>query len=143
MTAAGPGGPPIRRFPLHLGRWTRYVLLVFGVRPSNAYVELGRDVDAHFGWFRLRTPVANIGGWRIEGPWRWITAIGVRRGIRDGDLTFGGTARGGVRLDFIEPVEWHRLRVPALYLTVDDMEAFTAALTELGIGGIDARDAAA
>lgn len=140
MTATGPGAPPIRRFPLHLGRWTRYILLAFGVRPSNAYVELGRDVDAHFGWFRLQTPIANIAGWRIEGPWRWITAIGVRRGVSNGDLTFGGTARGGVRLDFSEPVAWHRLRVPALYVTVDDMTGFATALTELGIEGIDARD---
>lgn len=139
MTAAGSDAGAIRRFPLHLGRWSRYTLLVFGVRPSNAYVDLGPDLDAHFGWFGLRTPMANVAAWRIEGPWRSITAVGVRRSIRHGDLTFGGTARGGVRLDFIEPIDWHELRTPALYVTVDDMEGFTAALVERGIEGVDAR----
>lgn len=128
-----------RRFPIHLGRWSRYVLLLWGVRPSTAYVDLGDEVDARFGFARIRTPVANIAGWRIEGPWRWITAIGVRRSLRHGDLTFGGTARGGVRLDFGEPVDWKGLRLPALYVTVDDMEGFTAALAERGIAGTDAR----
>ena len=84
-----------RRFPIHLGRRSRFVLLLFGVRPSNAYVDLGEDeLDAHFGFFRFRTPTSNLASWRIEGPWRWITAIGVRLSIRQHDLTFGGTNSG-------------------------------------------------
>lgn len=128
-----------RRFPIHLGRWSRVPLLLFGVRPSNAYVDLGDEMDAHFGFFRMRAPIGNIAAWRIEGPWRWITAVGVRLGVRHRDLTFGGTARGGVRLDFAEPVAWHGLRVPALYVTVDDMAGFAAALAERGIFGVDVR----
>ena len=94
-----------QRFPIHLGRRSRFVLLLFGVRPSNAYVDLGEDeLDAHFGFFRFRTPTSNLASWRIEGPWRWITAIGVRFSVRQHDLTFGGTNRGGVRVDFREPV---------------------------------------
>jgi hypothetical protein len=116
------------------------VLLLFGVRPSNAYVDLGDDeLDAHFGFFRFRTPTSNLASWRIEGPWRWITAIGVRYGIRHRDLTFGGTNRGGVRIDFHVPVPRMGLRVPALYLTVDDIEGFAAALSERGLPGYDAR----
>jgi hypothetical protein len=87
----------------------------------------------------MRTPVANIASWRIEGPWRWITAIGVRKSIRHGDFTFGGNHRGGVRVDFRERVPFGRFRVPALYVTVDDMEGFAAALAEHGIPGEDAR----
>jgi hypothetical protein len=116
------------------------VLLLFGVRPANAYVDLGDDeLDAHFGFFRFRTPTSNLASWRIEGPWRWITAIGVRYSIRHRDLTFGGTNRGGVRIDFHEPVPRMGLRVPALYLTVDDLESFAAALSEGGLPGYDAR----
>jgi hypothetical protein len=115
------------------------VLRLFGVRHDNAYVDLDDELDARFGHSRMRTPVANIASWRIEGPWRWITAIGVRKSIRHGDFTFGGNHRGGVRVDFRERVPFGRFRVPALYVTVDDMEGFAAALAEHGIPGEDAR----
>jgi hypothetical protein len=129
-----------RRFPLRLGRRSQLVLLLFGVRAANAYVDLDdHQLDAHFGFFRFRTPAGNLASWRIEGPWRWITAIGVRMSVRDHDLTFGGTNSGGVRVDFRKPVPRLGLHIPALYLTVDDIEGFSAALTELGLPGVDAR----
>jgi hypothetical protein len=131
--------PPVARFPILIaGRFTRMVLLLFGVRPGNAYVDLGEELDARFGFFRFRTPTSNLVSWRIEGPWRWITAIGVRLSIRQRDLTFGGTNRGGVRIDFREPVAWLGTRVPALYLTVEDTPGFTAALNARGLARIDA-----
>ncbi len=143
----GAGGAPQpvpdggrQRFPIRLGARSRPLLrLLFGVTEENAYVELGHELDARFGWFRLRAPLANVKSWRTEGPWRWLTAIGVRRSIRHGDLTFGGNHEGGVRLDFREPVRWLIFRVPALYVTVADMEAFAAALTARGIPGEDTR----
>ncbi len=135
-----PGSTSPRRFPIELGKRTRLVLLLFGVRPSNAYVDLGDgELDAHFGFFRFRTPTSNLASWRIEGPWRWITAIGVRYSVRHRDLTFGGTNRGGVRVDFRKPVPRMGLRVPALYLTVADTDGFTAALAARGLPGDDAR----
>ena len=133
--------PDIRRFPIEIGRRSRLLLrIVFGVRPETAYVDVGDDLEARFGFGHLRTPVSNVVSWRIEGPWLWITAIGIRRGIRHGDLTFGGTHRGGVRLDFRDRVPAMRFfRVPALYVTVADIDGFTAALTARGIPGEDAR----
>jgi hypothetical protein len=129
-----------QRFPIQIGRRSQLVLLLFGARPANAYVDLGGDeLDAHFGFFRLRTPTSNLASWRIEGPWRWITAIGVRFSVRHHDLTFGGTNRGGVRVDFREPVSQLGVRVPALYLTVEDIEGFAAALAKLGLPGADTR----
>ena len=124
---------------MRLGRHSRPLLLLWGVRQANAYVEIDGELNAQFGFFRISTPTANIARWRIEGPWRWVMAIGVRRSVRHGDVTFGGTHEGGVRLDFRERVRWGPLRVPALYLTVADVEGFTAALTERGIPGEDAR----
>ena len=142
VTSAASGTPGTRRFPIRVGRRSRLVLLLFGVRPRNAHVDLGGgdgELDARFGFYRLATPVANLASWRIEGPWRWITAIGVRFSIRGHDLTFGGTNRGGVRVDFREPVRKWGIRVPALYLTVDDIEGFAAALADPGLPGSDAR----
>ncbi len=134
-------GSATKRFPFRLGRRSRPILRLFGVRDDNAYVDIDTHLDAHFGRSRLRTPIANIVRWRLEGPWLWLTAIGVRMGIRRGDITFGGTHRGGVRLDFREPVQWGRRRVPTLYVTVEDMEGFGAALAARGITGEDARKA--
>jgi hypothetical protein len=129
-----------RRFPIMVGRRSRFLLLLFGVRAGNAYVDLGDDeLDARFGFFRVRTPTTNLASWRIEGPWLWITAIGIRRSVRHGDITFGGSHHGGVRLDFREPVRAASFGVPALYLTVDDLEGFALALRERGIDGVDAR----
>lgn len=137
--------PDARRFPIEIGRRSRSLLrILFRVRPETAYVDLGDELEARFGFGHLRTPLANVVSWRIEGPWRWITAIGIRRGVRNGDFTFAGTHRGGVRLDFREPVAAMRLfRIPTLYVTVADPEGFTAALAAHGIPGEDARRATA
>lgn len=131
----------VKRFPIRIGSRSRLLLrLVFGVRPENAFVALGDELDAHFGYGRLRTPVTNIRSWRIEGPWLWVTAIGIRRGIRDGVFAFDGVHTGGVRIDFRERVPLLRLfRTPALYVTVEYPEAFTAALAQRGIPGEDVR----
>ena len=130
---------PLQRFPIRLGRRSRPLLRLFGAREGNAYVELNGELDARFGRFRVRTPLANLASWRIEGPWLWVTAIGVRVSIRHRDLTFGGNQAGGVRIDFREPVKIGFARMPALYVTVGDLEGLAAALTDRGIGGIDAR----
>ena len=117
------------------------VLRLFGVRGvEDAYVDLDPSTfTARFGRFEATTPVANLTSWRIEGQWRWITAIGVRRSVRHGDLTFGGSHRGGVRVDFRERPKVGPFRIPALYVTVADLEGLGAALTALGIPGEDVR----
>jgi hypothetical protein len=130
-----------RRFPIRIGRRSRPLLRLFGVRDGNAFVDLDSELDARFGFFRLTTPVNNIASWRIEGPWLWITAIGVRTSIRHRDVTFGGSHRGGVRVDFKERVPFGFLRIPALYVTVEDLEGLAAALAALGIPGEDVRKA--
>jgi hypothetical protein len=127
------------RFPIRVEPRYRGILRIFGVRPDNAYAELGETIDARFGWSRITTPIANCVGWSIEGPWRALTAIGVRRSIRHGDVTFGGSPRGGVRIDFRERPAYFFFRPPALYLTVEDLEGFAAALTAKGIPGQDRR----
>ncbi len=117
------------------------VLRLFGVRSDeDAYVDLDPTTFvARFGRFEAATPITNIVSWQIEGPWRWITAIGVRMSVRHRDLTFGGTPRGGVRVDFRERVRVGPARIPALYVTVEDMAGLGAALAALGVPGSDLR----
>jgi hypothetical protein len=100
---------------------------------------LNGELEARFGWFSLTTPTANIASWRIEGPWLWITAIGVRMSIRHRDVTFGGSPHGGVRINFREPPRFGLLHPPALYVTVDDLDGFAAELARRGIPGEDGR----
>jgi hypothetical protein len=127
------------RFQIRVGRRSWPVLMFFGVRPDNAWVDIDEDLDVKFGWYRLRTPMANLASWRIEGPFLWITAIGVRRSFRHGDVTFGGSPHGGVRIDFREPVRWGPMRVPAIYVPADDLEGLAGELKRRGVNGEDAR----
>jgi hypothetical protein len=131
--------PAPQRFPIRVEPRYRLILRIFGVRPENAFVELGETLDAHFGWSHISTPVSNCTRWSIEGPWSPITALGVRMSIRHRDITFGGTPRGGVRVDFREPVRYWRFHPPALYLTVQDLDGFAAALSARGVPGEDRR----
>ena len=134
---------PTTRFLFRIGHRSGPILRLWGVRRERAWVDLddapGGELDALFGGSRIRTQIMNIGSWRIEGPFRWITSIGVRMSIRHGDVTFGSSTHGGVRLDFRRPVRFGIFRPPALYLTVDDLEGFAAALVRLGVKGVDAR----
>jgi hypothetical protein len=128
-------------FPFRLQPALRPILLLFGVRPGNATVWLdGERLAARFGFFRAETSLANIVGWDITGPYRWWRAVGVRRTLGTEDLSFGGSAHGGLCLHFREPVLVGRFRVTDLYLTVDDLAGLGTALTAHGVPGQDLRD---
>ena len=127
-------------FPIRLAPRLRPILLLFGVRPGKATVLLDADrLVARFGFFRAETPLSNIAAWDITGPYRWWRAVGVRRTLGTHDLSFGGSAHGGLRVCFREPVRVGRLRVSDLYLTVDDLAGLGAALSARGIAGEDLR----
>ena len=132
-----------RRFPIRIGaRSAPFLRIAFGVTPETAWVEIvDGQVIARFGRFGFKVPVTEIASWRIEGPWLWITAIGVRMSVRHHDLSFAGSPRGGVRMDFARPVRKWIFDVPALYVGTEDLEGFAAALSDLGIRGEDVRTA--
>jgi len=135
---------PATEFPIRVGRRSRLLLRVlFGVRADDTWIRLGDEpdgeLDVKFGWYRFRTPLANLATWRIEGPFRWITAIGVRMSIRHRDVTFGGSHHGGVRIDLRQPQRWTIFNVPAIYVPADDLEGLAAELTRRGVPGRDVR----
>lgn len=107
--------------------------------PETAWADVGDDLEILFGRIRFRTPIANLARWRIEGPFVWIRAIGIRRSLRGGDVSFAGSAHGGVRVDLVERVPWGPFRVPAVWVGADDLEGFAAELARRGIPGVDAR----
>jgi hypothetical protein len=130
-----------RRFPIRVGaRSAPFLRVIFGVRPDSAWAAIDDGtMVARFGRFEFRVPVANITHWRIEGPWRYVTAIGVRASVRHGDYSFAGSPRGGVRMDFAQPGRWGGRNVPAFYVGVEELEAFAAELAAAGIPGEDVR----
>ena len=129
----------VTRFPIRIGRRSRWIVRLFGATPATAYADLGDDLEIRFGWFRIRTPVANIASYRVEGPFTWIKAIGVRMSIRHADVSFCGTAHGAVRMDLKDPVRWGPRKVPAVWAGADDLDALAAALAARGIPGADVR----
>jgi hypothetical protein len=127
-------------FPIRLQPGLRPILFFFGVRRDRATVRLdGERLVARFGFFGAETPLANIERWDITGPYRWWRAVGVRRTLGTHDLSFGGSAHGGLCVHFREAVPVGRLSVTDLYLTVDDLEGLGRALTAVGIEGRDLR----
>jgi len=127
-------------FPIRLQRALRPILILFGVRTGNAFVRLdGERLVARFGFFGAQTPISNVERWDITGPYRWWRAVGVRASPGKPELTFGGSAHGGVCLHLREPVRISRLGVRDLYVTVDDLAGLGAALAARGIPGGDLR----
>ena len=136
MTSAGPA----TAFSIRLERRLLPILIVFGVRPGAASIRLEGDrLDVRFGFFRAHTMLSNVERWDITGPYHWWRAVGVRATLGKPELTFGGSAHGGVCLHFREPIRIARISVDHLYLTVDDLEGLGRSLAALGIPGEDLR----
>ena len=125
------------RFPIRVGRRSRWVLRLFTATPETAYAEVGEDLVIRFGRFQFRTPLSNVARYRIEGPFIWIKAIGVRMSIRGHDVSFCGSAHGAVRMDLKTPVKWGPIRVPAVWAGADDLDGLAAELARRGIPGQD------
>ena len=64
-------------FPYRIGRWSRYVLLAWGVRAGHREVVVDDDrLLSRFGWVTAQVPLADIERWDITGPYHWFRAIG-------------------------------------------------------------------
>lgn len=108
----------------------------------NAYARLDAgQVSARFGFFAVSTPLANVESWQISGPYRWWRAIGLRGTVGQPEMTFGGSAHGGICLALRQrlPLRWWPWDLSRLYLTLDDLEGFAAELERHGIAGHDSR----
>ncbi len=106
----------------------------FGVTPGKAWVEVGDGrLEARFGPWRVSTPLANVTGTEITGPYRFFKTGGpARLGVTDAGLTFATNGERGLRIDFREKVPGieptGRLRHPELTVTVADVEGLQRAL---------------
>lgn len=120
-------------FPYRYDPLMTALLLPIGVRADRDGVRLGDDsMRASFGFFDVDVPYADIDSVAVTGPYRWYRALGLRLSLADHGATFGTSARGGVCMQFTEPIDsivgpW---RHPGLTVTVADPDALATALHE-------------
>jgi hypothetical protein len=116
----------------------RVAALPFGVTPATARVVVDEDLRVTFGPWRLRTPLANIAGVEVTGPYSLIKTAGpAHLSFSDRGLTFATNGRRGVCVRFDEPVRGieptGRLRHPGVTLTVADVEGLATLLRRRGL----------
>jgi hypothetical protein len=125
----------VRRFPFEVDDRFRLPLRAIGVRADRAFAAVTEDgrLVVSFGWWLVDTPVTNIAGAEVTGPFRWYTAIGPRGSLADRGVTFGTATTAGVCLRFVEPLSilyGPLLKNTALTVTVAEPHALVTALDE-------------
>jgi hypothetical protein len=107
---------------------------MFGVRASSDGVVIeGDHLVATFGPWRVDTPLANVTGARVTGPYSWWKVVGPPRySVADRSLTFATRTDVGLEITFATPVTGldplGKLRHPSLTVTVADVEGLRRAL---------------
>jgi hypothetical protein len=112
----------------------RLACLPFGVTPGNSRVEVGDGrLLARFGRWSVETPLDNIVGTAVTGPYGRLRTMGpAHLSLADKGLTFATNGRRGLCIQFRTPVPGleptGHLRHPGLTVTVDDPEGLAQAL---------------
>ena len=125
--------PAPERFPFAIPRRWLPLVALFGAGPGTAWVLLDGDrLEIRFGLWVLRTPLANVAGAEVTGPYSTVKALGVRLSAVDRGITFGTTGARGACLRFTDPVPaadpFGLLRHPGATVTVVDPEGLVAAV---------------
>src|SRR5579859_1059653 len=117
-----------KRFHFAFAPAYRPFALAFGVLPTTAWVDVDdRTLAARFGPWRVSTPITNISGVAVTGPYAfWKTAGPARLAVTDRGLTFATNGDRGVLVSFRTPVRGLDplgvLHHPELTVTVADVD---------------------
>jgi hypothetical protein len=123
----------------------RRLAQLFGITPSKAWVEVRDDrFQARFGLWRVTTPLSNIAGVAVTGPYAfWKTGGPARLAVTDRGLTFATNGDRGLLITFKSPVRGLDplgvIRHPELTVTVADVDGLATALRPRGKAGRVAR----
>ena len=128
-----PAPPARERFLFAIPRPWLPLVALFGAGPGTAWVLLDdARLEIRFGLWALRTPLANVAGAEVTGPFSTVKALGVRLSAVDRGITFGTNGDLGVCLRFHEPVPaadpFGLLRHPGATVTVADPHGLVAAV---------------
>ncbi|MCO8128282.1 hypothetical protein NHL50_13815 [Acidimicrobiia bacterium EGI L10123] len=116
------------RFAFRFDPTYRRLALPFGVRPSTAVVRVSDEqLDARFGPWRVRTPLANVAGTQRTGPYTLPKTAGpAHLSLADRGITFATNGDAGLCIGFHEPVTgidpFRLIRHPGLTVTVADLD---------------------
>ena len=99
---------------------------------TSVTVERG-ELRAKFGPWRVRTPLTNVAGTEVSGPYSFVKTAGpAHLSFTDRGVTFATNGERGLCIRFHEPVRamdpTGRLRHPGLTVTVEDIDGLAAAL---------------
>jgi hypothetical protein len=114
-------------FPFEVENRFRPLLVGLGVTRHTAWARISHnELVVKFGFLGFRTPLSNINGTEISGPYKAYRAIGAR------GATYGSTTAGGVCVGFREPLAvldpTGHVKNDAVTITVADRPGFEAAL---------------
>jgi hypothetical protein len=127
--------PELQRFRFAFAPSYRRPARTFGVTDENAWVDVDEvDLDARFGRWRVKTPLANVKEVAVTGPYRFFKTAGpARLAVTDRGLTFATNGDRGVRIRFHTPVHgldpFGLISHPELTVTVADVERLAALLS--------------
>ena len=89
-------------FPYRLDKRWSALFLLLGVGAKDGVKITGNgELIATFGWFKVKTTLANVDHTLVTGPHRWYTAVGLRLSLSDDGLTFGTNHRKGLSIAFV------------------------------------------
>lgn len=112
----------------------RWLLTPFGIRDDgDAFVDLDGDrLQVRFGLWSVSTPVRNLAGAEVSGPFSAPRVLGPHLSMADLGITFGTSTERGVCIRFHRPVPGIEplgvLRHPGLTVTVEDPESLARAV---------------
>ena len=126
------------RFPFRFDWRYRLAGLPLGITPGRALVTVDRRgssgvLEARFGLWTLRTPLSNVVGTSVTGPFSLPKTIGPPHiSLSDRGLTFATCPDVGLCITFAHPVAAIEplgvLRHPALTVTVADVHGLSEVL---------------
>ncbi len=128
------------RFPFATDPAVAPLSLLFGVSGRAAFAEVSaEELRVRFGVWRLRTPMANVEGAEVTGPYSLLKVAGPPRlSLVDRGLTLATTTRRGVCVRFRDPVQtappWRPGGHTAVTLTVEDPDTLAALLNRAKSG---------
>ncbi len=123
------------RFTFRFADAYRRPARLFGITPETAWVDVGADtLRAHFGRWRVTTPLTNVSNVERTGPYAFLKTAGpARLAITDRGLTFATNGERGVLISFHSPVRGldpiGLLHHPELTVTVEDIDGLAKLLS--------------
>ncbi len=133
MSSVPSPGPT---FPFRFAPLYRAAGVVFGVTPARTAVTVrGGSLQARFGPWSVTTPVSNIAGTEVTGPFSVLKTAGpAHLSLADRGLTFATNSQRGLCIRFVHPVSGlepsGRIRHPALTVTVEDVDGLRSAIEQ-------------